>query len=93
MTTKTRSNEGILFYGRQQYPSYSHVAVSLYNASLQVSIVFTHPVSFNELYVSMGHGLDDNRCVRAVLGCHANAACIPLYYYRWCSLEDHPPVR
>ena len=59
---QTTSTEGVLFYGRQQYPVYSHLAVSLTNATLHVSVVFAHPVSFNELYVTLGNALDDDRC-------------------------------
>ena len=50
-----------MFYGRQQYPVYSHLAVSLSNATLHVSVVFAHPVSFSELYVTLGNALDDDR--------------------------------
>lgn len=60
--TQTTSTEGVLFYGRQQYPVYSHLAVSLSNASLYVSVVFAHPTSFSELCVTLGSGLDDDRC-------------------------------
>jgi len=59
---QTTSTEGVLFYGRQQYPQYSHLAVSLSNATLHVSVVFAHPVSFSELYVTLGNSLDDDRC-------------------------------
>jgi len=59
---QTTSTEGVLFYARQQYPVYSHVALSLSNATLHVSVVFAHPVSFNELYVTLGNALDDDRC-------------------------------
>jgi len=59
---QTTSSEGVLFYGRQQYPVYSHLAVSLSNATLHVSVVFAQPASFNELYVTLGNALDDDRC-------------------------------
>ena len=55
--------EGILFYGREQYPQYNHLAVSLHNASLHVSVVFVDQETFSELYVSVGSHLDDDRSV------------------------------
>ena len=71
MCVQTTSTEGVLFYGRQQYPVYSHLAVSLGNASLHVSVVFAHPVSFSELYVTIGNALDDDRCFLTTVVCTA----------------------
>jgi len=60
---QTTSPEGVLFYGRRQYPHYSHLAVSLSNATLHVSAVLARsPASSSELYVTLGNALDDDRC-------------------------------
>lgn len=69
MCVQTTSTEGVLFYGRQQYPIYSHLAVSLSNATLHVSAVFANPVSFSELYVTLGNALDDDRCSLSTMAC------------------------
>ena len=69
---QTTSTEGVLFYGRQLYPGYSHLAVSLSNATLHVSVVFAHPVSFSELYVTIGNALDDDRCFLTTVACTAS---------------------
>jgi len=42
---------------------YDQLAVSLSNATLHVSVVFAQTVSFIEQHVTLGHGLDDDRCV------------------------------
>ena len=57
---QTTSSEGILFYARELYPLYSHLAVSLRNSSLHISIIFVDQVSYSELFVSMGTHLDDD---------------------------------
>ncbi|ELT91728.1 hypothetical protein CAPTEDRAFT_224303 [Capitella teleta] len=58
---RTTSGEGVLFYAREHYPQYNHLAVSLHNASIHVSVVFVDADSFNELFVALGSALNDDR--------------------------------
>ncbi len=58
---KTHSEEGILFYGWSQYPQYNHLAISLHNSSLHVSVVFVDTDSYNELWTTIGGKLNDDR--------------------------------
>ena len=58
---QTSYSEGILFYCHEHSPQYNHLAVSLHNASVHVSVVFVDQASYNELFVTMGENLDDGR--------------------------------
>ena len=60
---QTSSSEGILFYAREQYPVYNHLAVSLHNATVHVSVIFVDQISYRELFVSSGTHLNDDRSV------------------------------
>ena len=59
---QTVAVEGIVYYTKEEYPVYHHVAVSLKAGSLHVSVVFADKDRFNEVYTAIGTGLDDNRC-------------------------------
>ena len=66
LVSQTTSGEGVLFYAREHYPQYNHLAVSLHNASIHVSVVFVNPESVNELFVALGSALNDDRSGRHV---------------------------
>ena len=54
----------MLFYGYSQ-SQYNHLAVSLHNSSLHVSVVFIDQTNYDELWMALGANLHDDRYVRA----------------------------
>ncbi len=60
LSLQTRSTEGVLFYGYSQ-TEYNHLAVSLHNSSLHVSVVFIDQTNYDELWMALGANLHDDR--------------------------------
>ena len=63
MSLQTSSSEGVLFYASETYPQYNHVAVSLHNGTVHVSVVFEDRETHSELYTTIGKDLNDGRSV------------------------------
>ena len=57
---QTRAADSVLFFGCS-LTQYNHLAVSLHNASLHVSVVFVDQHNYDELWLAIGTELNDNR--------------------------------